>query len=328
MQRRKLSSTDRKNGKIGILDHPHEWALGQQYHSLTQAKAWKYLVFRAMPTLVQGSIHEIPLGDISRALGYTNITQLKKDLLQMKDIQLDWSKVHPSYSGNSTILPDVRFEDSQKDICTYSFSNLVVRDIINKKQYERLDVALLLGFKSKYALKVYELAKHYFQEKLNRSTQTPIFTIKELRKILNVPANKYKTTYDFISRCITTPLNEVNAKSSMLVTFIQTDNVPRYRKYYFKMSKSEAGKEPIITKEEINKCEFVLMDIPLNERELFWQWLRADCDVFDLPENYNAREPMHNKEIEWGLKYWPDIRENFIKNPYTKDSRPSKTLIT
>jgi len=298
------------------LKQPNNWVRGQHYPSTIQSKTWKFLVYRALPTLTPGSIHEVPIHEIAMALNYKDTSQLKKDLKSMQNIKLDWSQVSPKYSGESIILPDVRYLEGQENVLTYSFSPLVVRDLIEPEQFELLNVNLILGFKSQYAIKIYEIASSYYHKK-NHFGRTPYWNKERLRQIFNVPKNKYKKNYDFLNYVINIPLLEVNEKSNLRVKFFQNDRSPKFRDYWFEMKPNNDTIEALkLDKEKIMepRKEVILRDIPNDEIPYFWEWLRQNRPLDELPERPDYTNPEYANVIISGLKYWPGERLDFIKN--------------
>lgn len=106
-------------------------------------------------------------------------------------------------------------EHDEHGVLWYAFSPQL-RAIIKKSTvYGRLRRDVILAFKSRYALPLYEMIQKRVGLK-HKMVET--FATVELRKVLGVPAGKYPLFADFWKRCVDPAVTEVNALADFTVT--------------------------------------------------------------------------------------------------------------
>ena len=210
----------------------------QSYPSLLQAKAYKYLLWKAMRTLQQGSIHYIEVQELRRVLNTHDGQQLKDSVEALASIKINWESVGrsdvkwgwSSLLAGCRLLTDNRFE--------YSFDPILVAELYRPEQFRIYDLDAMLGFESHYALKIYELALQYYDAAKGWG-RTPGMDRRKLRELFNVEEHKYPNNGDFLRRAVVAPLREVNERAEVDVSFHDDRGKPRMRQYWFEARRRE-----------------------------------------------------------------------------------------
>jgi hypothetical protein len=220
--------------KKQLLKQSSKLAQAQSYPTLIQSKGYKYLLYKALETLRPGSIHECSAYELRQAMGFHDYKELQAAIEGLSAVQIRWETLGRSdvIWGRSSLLSScVLLENGN---FRYSFDPQTVQELIQPSRYRRLNLELMLGFQSNYALKIYEGAWHFFDPK-KRWGRTPGMTRDKLREWLSVPEGCYKTHRDFFRRAVTEPLKEVNARGELVVTFHHDNGKPRARLYWFEV---------------------------------------------------------------------------------------------
>ena len=210
----------------------------QSYPSLLQAKAYKYLLWKAMNSLRQGSIHYIEVQELRRVLNTHDGQQLKDSVEALASIKINWETVGrsdikwgwSSLLAGCRLLTDNRFE--------YSFDPILVAELYRPEQFRIYDLDAMLGFESHYALKIYELALQYYDGSKGWG-RTPGMDRRKLRELFNVDEHKYPNNSDFLKKAIASPLKEVNERAEVDVSFHDDQGKPRVRQYWFEARRRE-----------------------------------------------------------------------------------------
>ena len=218
--------------KKQLLKQSSKLAQAQSYPTLVQSKGYKYLLYKALGTLKPGSIHECSAYELRKAMGFHDYRELQVAIEALSAVQIRWETLGRSDVawGRSSLLSSCVLLES--GMFRYSFDPQTVQELIQPSRYRRLNLELMLGFQSNYALKIYEGAWHFFDAK-KRWGRTPGMTRDKLREWLAVPEGTYKTHRDFFRRAVTEPLKEVNARGELVVTFHHDEGKPRTRQYWF-----------------------------------------------------------------------------------------------
>jgi hypothetical protein len=228
-----------------LLKQSHKLAQSQTIPTLIQSKGYKYLLYKALPSLQPGSIHLCSAYELRQALGTHDYVELKMAMENLSSIQIKWECLGRSEViwGRSSLLSSCVL--TQDGFFRYSFDPQTVQELIQPKRYKRLNLELMLGFQSSYALKIYEGIWQYFDPK-KMCGRTPSMNREKLREWLNVPENAYKAHRDFFRRAVDEPLKEVNARGELIVSFHHDDGTPRERQYWFQAQGDFQNKLPFL----------------------------------------------------------------------------------
>lgn len=238
------------------VKNPITVATNAAFPSLRKGKAFKALIFvasKVLRNLTPGSVHTVPLSflrDLLKIkLSNKDIAAVIEDLEKTK---VDWSAYNKKYKGYSYIVPSCRY-DEEKDTITYSFDNLFVQEFLDEKTpFKNLPLDLIMGFKSNYALKIYELAFQYFDPK-RKYGKTPDFAYEDLRTIFGLQEEQYNHKGHFFDRVIKRPLKEAIEMSEFYIDFHHNNRRGVFRRYWFTIKPNPQLKFDFSTKDGIKK---------------------------------------------------------------------------
>lgn len=198
--------------------------LANAYIMLHNEKNWKIVDF--------STIFEIKISELKSKIWFdsNNIAYLKTALKNLvrtvvefnilgKDKQNDWSA--------SSLLASVEIKNN---VCSYSFSKVLVSNIINPNIYARLNLSLINSFSSKYALVLYELFCDY-----KLICQTPNIRLLDFKKFMGV-GDKYNEFKILSNRVIKPALKEVNKLTNCeaVAQYEKNGKSVKALKFYFK----------------------------------------------------------------------------------------------
>lgn len=206
------------------------------FPSLRKGKAFKALLFVSsvvQETLEPGSVHTVPMSLFSGLLKFKLSSQDTASLLEdLERIRLDWSSYNPKWKGFSHVVSSCRY-DPDADTVTFSFDPLFVEEYSDKKTpFKNIPISLIMGFRSNYALKIYEIAYQYYDPK-RREGRTPSFSYEELRMLFNLKEGQYKNSGQFFQKVIKNPLKEVHNVSDYKIEFHNNKRRGLMRRYWF-----------------------------------------------------------------------------------------------
>ena len=121
--------------------------------------------------------------------------------------QNDWD-----IEGIVSLVSDLKIKRHRKTdqvIITFEFANIIKRALIDPKGiYANINLVIIAGLKSKYAIILYELLKDY------EKVEIPEMTIEKFRKIFNVE-NKYTQMWDLKKRVLDIAVKELNENENI-----------------------------------------------------------------------------------------------------------------
>ena len=272
------------------------------FPTLRKGKGFKLLLFFAQEIqkkLEPGSVHEIPLSFIRtllkiRDLSHKAIAVMMEELEQLK---LEWKAYDPEWTGFSSVVSSCRYNE-KRDVLRYSFDPDFVREYSkHTTPFKNLPISLIMGFKSNYALKIYELAYQYFDPK-RKEGKTPQYTKGELRAKFGISENQYKTGGLFLRDVIRKPLKEANELGEYVISFHSNNRRGSLLRYWFSI--------------EINrqtKFNFASIDKPLATTDEEKRKIQAE------------EELISQKRAKIFLEYWNEDIKGIRLNSMTADER-------
>ena len=225
------------------------------FPSLRKGKAFKALLFVAtvvQESLEPGSVHEVPMSLFSGLLKFKLSSQDTASIFEdLEKVRLDWSSYNPKWKGFSHVVSSCRY-DSDADTIKFSFDPLFVEEYLDKKTpFKNIPISLIMGFRSNYALKIYEIAYQYYDPK-RREGRTPGFTYEELRDLFNLKDGQYKNSGQFFQKVIKNPLKEVDEVSDYKILLYNNKRRGIMRRYWFSISLSPQARVDFATLEKPN----------------------------------------------------------------------------
>ena len=155
---------------------------------------------------------EIPLNELKKFFGIEDKknTHLKEKIKELMKLITEYNILEKDKErwGAFTLLPYVEITidtDTQAGIVKFDIPVPVKKAMINKKKnfFAKIDLVIIKGLKSKYAIILYELLKDY------ENVEIPEMDLKTFRKIFGVE-DKYKIFPNLKKRVIEPAINEIN----------------------------------------------------------------------------------------------------------------------
>jgi hypothetical protein len=155
---------------------------------------------------------KIPLSELTDADGGSRFERLRENLrhLQSKPLEFFNPETKITWSGNLIAWCTI---EKFTGILTVNLSPLIL-ELLNdlKSNYTTFQIEALLNLSSKYSKRLYLLACQF------KSTGIRFFNPEELKKALKVD-NVYTRLADFEKRVIFPALDEINAKTDLVVDY-------------------------------------------------------------------------------------------------------------
>lgn len=215
------------------------------FPTLRKGKAFKALLFVASEVnknLAPGSVHTVPLSLFSDLLKFKISSRDLAGLFEdLEKLRVDWSAYDSDYSGFSHVISSCRF-DKKRDTISFSFDPMFVTEYLDKKTpFKNIPISLIMGFRSNYAMKIYELAYQFYDPK-RKEGRTPAYDYQSLRALFSLEEDQYKNSGHFFQKVIRNPLREVEEISDYYVEFETNNKRGGLRRYWFTITLSAQAK--------------------------------------------------------------------------------------
>lgn len=197
-----------------ILEKPSGTIAITDSMTALQRKFYDAFLYVAKETLKKNPSRtefEIPLKELKKFFGIedkknTYIKKIIKDLMKIITEYDILDKTQERW-GAFSILPFVDISinlETKVGIVRFEIPTLVRKAMLNNQGiYGKIDLIIIRGLDSKYAVILYELLKDY------ENVEIPVMDIKTFRKIFGV-VNKYKLFQDLKKRVLEPAVKEIN----------------------------------------------------------------------------------------------------------------------
>ncbi len=159
-------------------------------------------------------------------LGKENYKYLKKHLRGLQDLKVEYNVLNKDKKekwGSFSLLAGVEIENG---VIVYSFPHQILDTLIDPKIYAFIDLTVIKGLKSKYAIALYELLQDY------KKVQMPKMTIEKFRKLMGVKEKQYTMFSIFRERIIEKAISEIN-QSEKINFVVDYELEKKGRKYFY-----------------------------------------------------------------------------------------------
>lgn len=187
--------------------------------SLQQQKMLLFLISQVTPYDEEFSVYEFSIQEFCRVCGidiasgknYQDVKQCIKDIADKsvwvtvdgdEETLLRW--IEKPYINNKSGVLKVRLDEDMKPYLLQL-----------KENFTRYELIYTLYFKSKYSIRLYELAKSIHYKELEEYRRT--YTVDELKRLLG--AETYAEYRDFKRRVLDIAVNEINSYSDKLLSY-------------------------------------------------------------------------------------------------------------
>ena len=186
--------------------------------TLVQRKLFNALLFNAYYDLPEQSKYQIPVKTLCGLIGYDSrdYKKLRKSIIDLITTAIEWNVIDQVNGEQkdkwraSSIIAAAKIENG---VCSYEFSSVMRELLYTPEIYGRIDIKLMIKFKSNYGLALYENCIRF-----QGIAQTQWLSVKVFRKLMGIPDGYYQNFCDFKKRVLDVAVKEVNLHSPITIT--------------------------------------------------------------------------------------------------------------
>jgi len=197
-------------------------------------------------------------------LGEKNHEYLKRYLEELQNIKVTYNILNKDKKrkwGSFVILAGFEYESGS---ITYSFPHQILNAIIDPKIYAYIDLVIIKGLKSKYAISLYELSQDY-----KKTGTTPKMTISKFKELIGVNKDKYKKNIPMLRKAVLEQackeLNS-NSKINFLVDYKLFKTGKKYTDIRFFIKPKKQQRQQVKQQLENQKIGLLLAELPADHR--------------------------------------------------------------
>jgi len=183
---------------------------------------------------------------------------LKKSLKELADIKLEFNYLNKDKSERwsyMSLLSQVDVAPKENKIM-FSFPSILRERLINPKIYAPIDIILIAGLKSSYAVILYEFLRDYLT-----SPSIPVISIKQFKDLMGVSEDEYKIFPNFKMRVLERAVNEINKKTDIACKYELVKEQNKYTQIRFMASKKESQETLNLFDETLEQKNLVNDDV-------------------------------------------------------------------
>ena len=327
-----------------ILEKPSATVSISNSISALQRKFYDVLLYNAKETLKKDpgkTLFRITLNELKSFLDVKDRKNryLKSKIKELMKIVVEYNLLEKDKErwGAFVLLPSVDIETKDNTVTiTYELPDMVRKALLGERSriYAKIDLIIVKGLKSKYAIVLYELIKDY------ENTEIPKIDIEKFRSLFGV-SDKYTLFVDLRRRVIDVAVQELNSNANVefQVDYVLEKVGPKYR--YIKFIKKKKPKKDNNIREGLKELLELIND-EYRERKSIQNMLerylkRKGFEYCErnirytnqhAKDNYTAFLSKALKE-DWALGWWEDKlqkeeKEKWyekIKNAILKDEK-------
>lgn len=194
-------------------------ALIQMTNTMTaeQRKIYNYLIFEAKEQLRENpkrTVFEVEIWNICKYTGAQNNFHIKQSVKAMESITVKVNTLGKDKKRKwepFNLLEEVIGMEDESGFITYALPQQVIETIYRPEVYGEIDLAIVKGLKSKYAIAMYEFITDYIK------ITTIKIKIDEFKTLMGIdPQTQYQRFFDFKKRVIESAIDEINSKTSII----------------------------------------------------------------------------------------------------------------
>lgn len=189
--------------------------------SLTEQKVVLYLISKIQPNDEDFKEYEFSVADFCRCIGLepqsgSNYNDVKDAIRQVRNKSM-WIKLPDGTSSLVAWIEKARIIEGKGIIQIRLDSDLKPYLLQLKEHYTQYQLIFTLRMKSRYSLRLYELVKSYFYNKLG--TYKILFQVDELRSLID--ADKYTRFANLHADVLKVAVSEINKYSDLDLDYKQ-----------------------------------------------------------------------------------------------------------
>jgi len=138
----------------------------------------------------------------------------------------------------STLLAEATIDNGK---VYFAFGPTVKKTLLKPEYYVLLDLNIIKGLQSKYAIALYENARDYSKSGI------PKMSLETFREIMGISKKKYKSFSDLKKRVIEPSVDEINSKTDLKISYELFKEGRRYKYIKFKIENKQVLKIEDVT---------------------------------------------------------------------------------
>lgn len=298
--------------------------------TLIQRKIFNVLLYKALPSMKDAVWFELSLRELCNLIGYTsrNYIPLVNAIETITQLGIRWriidskTKLDDIISDTMVVITRVRIE---KGVCYYKYNDDIKTKLLRPGMYGKIDLDVQSSISSSFGLVLYELC-----EKFKKIACTPWFTTEQLRELMGVKKNAYRSFYDFEKNVIKKALTEVNTKSQFEVVIFKKKKGKEVEQLKFLINSKQtciqdADNKESTNLEEIEVVKLLTMEFKVNLKQ-----------ALKLYEEYSNEDKYGKSYLEDKIKFVKKSNAynaghltnpaGFIVDALKNDYKPSPSL--
>lgn len=185
--------------------------------TLVQRKLFNALLFNAYNDLLDKAQYQISVKRLCELIGYDSrdYKKLRKSILDLITTSIEWNVIDQEHGEQkekwraSALISAAKIESG---MCTYEFSSTMRELLYTPEIYGKIDIKVMIEFKSSYGLALYENCIRF-----HGIAQTQWLSLPVFRKLMGIPDGQYSNFCDFKKRVLDIAVKEVNNYSPITV---------------------------------------------------------------------------------------------------------------
>nr|WP_321267746.1 replication initiation protein [uncultured Sulfurimonas sp.] len=204
--------------------------------SINEQKIFNFILFCVREKKLKDNTLLTSVSEINKFIGiYINHKQIRANFSNMisTTIEVDILEKDTVKWELSTLIRKVKYNDGYISIL---LEDELVKNILEPNLYTHLDFRLINQFKSKFSIRVYELAMSYISKK-NIYVQLPKLEIDTFKLLMGIDIkNQYTRFAHLKSKVIDKAVSEINETSNIKIdyTLIKSGNKYSHIKFHTK----------------------------------------------------------------------------------------------
>lgn len=199
--------------KLVIRKHSAMIQINVKELTLTQRKIINCLICIAQKTGKQES-YTTTISNLKEMckIGKTDNLDLKQQLKKLKRIDIEFNYLNKDKKDVwelVSLLSQVKIVPNEGEV-SFAFPPSLMDKIIKPRIYAPIDLILISGLKSTYAIILYEFLRDYLT-----AAAVPTISIDEIRDLLGIKENEYKLFQNLKAKALDVAILEINKKTDI-----------------------------------------------------------------------------------------------------------------
>ena len=192
-----------------VVLHKHRAIIQMTNVKAIQRKAYNIMLKTAYDQK-DSDRYSVQLSELKHIAGIkdTSNKNVKESIVELMRtiVQMDIINGSPDHWRAVPLLGEVEIKEG---IVYFDLPRTIREAILNPDRYATIDLMIVKGLRSKYAIALYELARDYYRKEI------PKMSVNEFRQLMGVEDNKYKNFADLKRSVIDRAIDEINSSEKI-----------------------------------------------------------------------------------------------------------------